>query len=173
MKPAPEGRKAGAGEARSVSFRFSTGSGRHRVWGAAFLSHGGLVVNLVGGDRPHVGAVAVSLPRPSLRAARRWSATTSVLAVPGHKEDELARPFAAELARALRRTAVVVAGIHIRRARPEDIERVVENAGRALEAIIATVRGKGRAEDQTSRDGGKARRISVTRIRGTRSREQA
>ncbi len=171
MKPAPKGRIARAGQARSASFRFSAGSGRHRVWGGAFLSHEGLVVNLVGGDLPHVGAVAVSIPRPSLGSARRRSATTSVLAIPGHKEDELARPMAAELARALGRTTVVVAGIHIKRARQEDIEWVVGNAGRALEAIIARVRGNHSSAGRTSGGGSKAQRAPG--FRGGRTREQA
>lgn len=107
------------------------------MWGTAFVSHEGLAVNLVGGDVGHIGAVAISIPRPSLASPRRRSATTSVFALLGHKEDELARPVAAGLAQALGRTTVVVAGVHIRRAKPADVTRVVENAGRAMEAIIA------------------------------------
>ncbi|MBI3122079.1 MAG: hypothetical protein HYZ03_07340, partial [candidate division NC10 bacterium] len=61
-------------------------------------------MNLVGGDIPHIGAVAISIPRPSRADARRRSATTSVFALLGHKEDELARPVAASLAQALWRT---------------------------------------------------------------------
>ncbi len=167
MTPAPKGRIAGGRRARPASFHFSAGAGRHRVWGAAFLSHGGLVVTLVGGEVPHVGAVAVSIPRPSLSNARMRSATTSVLAIPGHKEDELARPLAAELACALGRTTVVVAGIHIRRARQEDIERVVGNAGRALEAIIAKVRG-----DSNQRSRSKQTGPPGPWARGGREREQ-
>ena len=170
MTPAPKGRIAGGRRARPASFQFSAGAGRHRVWGAAFVSQEGLVVTLVGGDVPHVGAVAVSIPRPSLRNARRRSATTSVLAIPGHKEDELARPIAAELARALGRTTVVVAGIHIKRARQEDIERVVGNAGRALEAIIARVRGDRSSAGRRSRGGSKAR--GAPGFRGGRTRER-
>jgi hypothetical protein len=153
MTPAPKGRISSGRCKRPASFHFSAGAGRHRVWGAAFVSQEGLVVTLVGGEVPHVGAVAVSIPRPSLKNARMRSATTSVLAIPGHKEEELARPLAAELARALGRTTVVVAGIHIRRARQEDIERVVGNAGRALEAIIATVRGGSKQRARSKRTG--------------------
>lgn len=101
-------------------------------------------MNLVGGEVPHIGAVAVSIPRPSRADARQRSASTSVITVVGHKEDELARPLAAELARALDRTTVVVAGIHIRRARPADLTKVFENAGRAVEVIIAGVKAAAR-----------------------------
>lgn len=121
-------------------FEFSAGTGRHRVWGVSFLSHEGLTVNLVGGDVPHIGAVAISIPRPSLADPGRRSATTSVFAMVGHKEDEIARPFATDLARMLGLTTVVVAGVHIHRARATDVLKVFENAGRALQAIILAVR---------------------------------
>jgi hypothetical protein len=103
-----------------------------------------LAVTLVGGEVPHIGAVAVSIPRPSLRDARRRSATTSVFTLVGHKEDEIARPLAAELARTLDRTTVVIAGVHIRRAGAADLARVFENAGRAMEAIVANVKAAAR-----------------------------
>jgi len=101
-------------------------------------------VTLVGGEVPHIGAVAVSIPRPSRRDARRRSATTSVFTLVGHKEDEMARPLAAELARTLDRTTVVIAGVHIRRAGAADLARVFENAGRAMEVIVANVRAAAR-----------------------------
>lgn len=121
----------------SRHFEFSAGAGRHRVWGTAFLSAEGLAINLVGGDVPHIGAVAISIPHPSRADRRQRSTTTSSFSLIGHREDELARPFAADLARALGLTTVVVAGVHIERAGPADLSRVLQNAGRALEAIIA------------------------------------
>ncbi len=136
----PSRRQAG----RPAHFDFGAGRGRHRVWGTAFLSHGGLAVTLVGGEGPHIGAVAVSIPRPSRRDARRRSATTSVFTLVGHQEDEIARPLAAELARTLDRTTVVIAGVHIRCAGAADLARVFENAGRALEVIVATVKAAAR-----------------------------
>lgn len=137
-------RNAAGTPSAPVRFDFDAGTGRHRIWGSAFLSHGGLAVNLVGGEVPHIGAVAVSIPRPSRADARQRSATTSVITVVGHKEDELARPIAAELARTLDRTTVVVAGVHIRRAGPADLARIFENAGRAVEVIIAKAKAVAR-----------------------------
>ena len=115
------------------------GRGRCRLWGTAIVTTDGLAVTLVGGERPHVGAVAVGIPRPSLARPGRWSATTSVVAVTGHRDDELARPLAHELARRLGQTAVVVAGVHIERGRARDFRRVFRNAERALDAILVEV----------------------------------
>ncbi|MBI4842521.1 MAG: hypothetical protein HY803_15920 [candidate division NC10 bacterium] len=148
MKPGASSRQppraVGATPQTPIQFEFDAGAGRHRVWGTAFVSHEGLAVNLVGGDVPHIGAVAISIPRPSRADARRRSATTSIFALLGHKEDDRARPFAASLAQALGRTTVVVAGVHIRRAGPADIAKVFENAGRAVETIIARVKAPSR-----------------------------
>jgi len=148
MKSGVASRRASRGAAGTprapLHFDFDAGTGRHRIWGTAFVSHEGLAVNLVGGEVPHIGAVAVSIPRFSRADARQRSATTSVFTLVGHKEDELARPFAAELARTLDRTTVVVAGVHVRRASAADLARVFENAGRAVEVIVAKVKAASR-----------------------------
>ncbi len=148
MRPGVSSRRASRGAEAAppapLHFDFDAGTGRHRIWGTAFLSHEGLAVNLVGGEVPHIGAVAVSIPRSSLANARQRSATTSVFTLVGHKEDDLARPFAAELARTLDRTTVVVAGVHLRRANARDLARVFENAGRAVEVIVAKVKAAAR-----------------------------
>lgn len=125
---------------------FSAGAGRRRVWGNALFSVGGLSVNLLGGDAPHIGAVAVALPRASLVRRGRRSATTSVLAIVGHKDDAVARSMADALARHLGVTVVVTAGIHIARARPADIAAVLRNARAATKAILATAASARAAE---------------------------
>jgi len=160
--------RGGAGT--PAHFDFGAGRGRHRVWGTAFLSHGGLAVTLVGGEVPHIGAVAVSIPRPSRADARQRSATTSVFTVVGHKEDELARPFAAELARTLDRTTVVIAGVHIRRPGAADLARVFENAGRAVEVIVAKVKAAGQESSRVPRDDGSGGRRVRARAVARRKR---
>jgi hypothetical protein len=132
----PQGSIAESAGCRCVVF--TAGDGRLRVWGTAFFSPGGLSVNCVGGDGPHIGAVAIGIPRPSLARPGRRSSTTSVFALTGHKEDELARSMASDLARRLGVTAVVVAGVHVARATPSDIAAVLRNAGDAVRAILAS-----------------------------------
>lgn len=132
------GRPGGGGPPVQQVF-VEAGRGRCRLWGTAVITAGGVTLTLVGGERPHVGAVAVGIPRPSLARPGRRSATTSVVAVTGHKDDELARPLAHELARRLGQTAVVVAGVHIERGRARDFQRIFRNAERALDAILVEV----------------------------------
>ena len=123
-------------EAGALEVTFAAGKGRHRVWGAALLTRRSVCVNLHGGESPHIGAVGIGLPRPSLRRQDMRSATTSVVTVPGHKEDELVQPLASELARRLRRTSVVVAGMHLRNARARDIAALSRNTARAVELFL-------------------------------------
>jgi len=124
------------GQAGTQEFRFATGTGRHRIWGTALLTRRSVSVNLHGGESPHVGAIGVGLPRPSRRRPGAWSSTTSILTLPGHREDELVRPLASRLAGQLRRTAVVVAGIHLRGASARDLAALSRNAVRAVELLL-------------------------------------
>jgi hypothetical protein len=98
-----------------------------------------LCVALSGGDRAHVGAVAISQPRPSLADPAVTSATTSVIAVLGHKEDMLARLVAAKLASALGVVVTVSCGIHVDAATAADIEAIGSLAMDMAENLIAEI----------------------------------
>ena len=104
-----------------------------------------LAVTLCGGDRAHIGAVAVSQARPSLEPGGATSATTSVLALLGHKEDDLARGLAARFAARLDAVVTVACGIHmdaIRKGEFQDIlEMSEEMAAEALGRITAPWKG--------------------------------
>jgi len=99
-----------------------------------------LAVTLSGGDRPHIGAVAVSQSRPSLRQGGGTSATTSVIALLGHKEDELARQMAARVAVATTGTVCVACGIHVEgigAAELEDVSALADELASELLARLA------------------------------------
>ena len=83
-----------------------------------------LCVTLSGGDRPHIGAVALSQARPSLKGDGTLSATTSVLALLGHKEDDVAKALAARLAASLDASVCVACGIHLEGILPEELAQV-------------------------------------------------
>ena len=71
-----------------------------------------LLVSIWGGTRPHIGAMGIAIPRPSLKNQKKWSATSSSFTFVGHKEDTLAKKISEKLAARLRRNVVVTAGIH-------------------------------------------------------------
>jgi hypothetical protein len=94
-----------------------------------------LLVVVTGGERPHIGAVAMAQPRPSLKDPRRTSATASVFCYVGHKEDELAKQVAERLAAAFRTRVVVTAGIHWDNLSEEGVRKVLQH-GRILEDLL-------------------------------------
>lgn len=107
----------------SQPFVEAAGQGRLRLEATAVQTGRGISVTLVGGETPHIGAVAVSQPRPSLRGDGVPSCTTSVFNLLGHKDDALAVPLAERLCRRFGCIAVVSAGVHVEGATPEEIER--------------------------------------------------
>lgn len=115
-----------------MALESGTGRGFLRVSG--LWSGHDLTVTLTGGTHPHIGAVALAQPRPSLKGDGSRSATVSVLTLPGHLEDEIARWAADLLARRSGGNVVVTAGIHVDEATPTEIEQLVAGARRLVEA---------------------------------------
>jgi gallate decarboxylase subunit D len=95
-----------------------------------------LLVAVWGGTHPHIGAVALALPRPSLRDKRKTSATSSVLTLLGHKEDATVKRISEDLAAALKRNVVVTAGIHWDNLKAEEIEGIIRLTDRLTKKII-------------------------------------
>ena len=84
----------------------------------------GLCVNICGGDRAHIGSVAIAEPRPSLTGDGSISATVSTYNCIGHKDGEVADAVAGALASRLNRRTVVVCGIHYGAVSPEMFEAI-------------------------------------------------
>jgi gallate decarboxylase subunit D len=96
-----------------------------------------VLVAIWGGERPHIGAVAVAQPRPSLKDPAVTSSSASVICLVGHKEDELAKAAAEILAAALETQVVVTAGIHWDHLAPEAIQHIVRNSEILVDMILA------------------------------------
>ena len=95
----------------------------------------------LGGGTAHIGAVALSQARPSLKADGQTSATTSVLALLGHKEDDLARAVAGRLSASLEATVCVACGIHLDDIRPEELEQVPGLVDELVLALLQKLKG--------------------------------
>jgi len=95
-----------------------------------------LCLTITGGDQPHIGAAALSVPRPSMAVSGVNSASTSVLTLTGHKDDDLARLVSAALASRLNKHIIVICGIHLDEITPEEIDIVNRIAMESVEKII-------------------------------------
>jgi hypothetical protein len=95
-----------------------------------------VLVAIWGGERPHIGAVAVAQPRPSLKDPEVTSANASVICYVGHKEDELAKAAAEILAATLNTHVVVTAGIHWDNLDENDIQTIIKNSEMLVDMIL-------------------------------------
>jgi hypothetical protein len=95
-----------------------------------------LLVAIWGGEKPHIGAVAVAQPRPSLKDPEVTSATASVICNIGHKEDELVKAASEILASALETQVVVTAGIHWDNLDENGIQTIIKNSRILVEMIL-------------------------------------
>ncbi|KJS14803.1 MAG: hypothetical protein VR69_16110 [Peptococcaceae bacterium BRH_c4b] len=118
------------------NFYIEEGEGKHKVFLWAVATGDGILVNILGGEKPHLGAVVVSLPRPGLADPSVTSCTTSVLPLPGHKDDEAARPVAELLAKVTGQPVSVAVGMHIHEAKKEDIDKLLHNTRVAADRLL-------------------------------------
>lgn len=117
-----------------------TSTGGHLGLNARWLWCGSdLLVAVMGGEQPHIGAVAMAAPRASLADPARASATTSVFCYLGHKEDGLAKALAERLCAALGVRVVVTAGAHWDGLGPEEIAQVERSAQELGERLLAAL----------------------------------
>jgi len=112
------------------------GQGQYRVEARGILIGDELMVAIYGGTAPHIGAVAIAIPRPSLQDPNITSATSSVFTLVGHKDDVIARREAEELASSLNRIVVVVAGLHINQATEVDIQELAAASSECVKMLI-------------------------------------
>ncbi len=129
-----------------MEFTVRTETGAYDLEAAVRFIGCDLLVAVWGGERPHIGAVAVARPPPTHRDPARASATTTVFCLVGHKEDELARATAEVLAAMLKTPVVVTAGIHWDGLGPEGIRAVVRNSEALVEGILEKIL-RGKVED--------------------------
>ena len=122
------------------------GEGKYRVEARGILIGNDLIVAIYGGTTPHIGALAIAIPRPSLQDPNITSATSSVFTLVGHKDDIIARREAEELASRLNRVVVVLAGVHIDQTTDMDIQRLVTTSSECVRLLLCQLLPEYRAK---------------------------
>jgi hypothetical protein len=120
-------------------FDLSSERGRYQIHATAMLIGDDLLVAIWGGTKPHIGAVAVALPRPSLADPQITSSTSSVFTLLGHKEDKVVKMVSEHLSARLEKNVVVTAGIHWDDLPEEAIEEIVHNCRELADEIHARI----------------------------------
>jgi hypothetical protein len=123
-------------------FSIQVSKGRFRVNGFVQGIGQDILVSIWGGTRPHIGAVGVGIPRPSLKDSRKWSATSSNFTFVGHKEDALVKKISEKLAARLRRNVVVTAGLHWDRTTSREIKVIQDLTKKLTDQILKRIERK-------------------------------
>ena len=119
-------------------FELSIEEGNYPLHSLSLLVGEDLVTCIWGGTQPHIGAVAIALPRPSIADPNVVSSTSSVFTVLGHKEDELVKMVSERLSARLQKNVVVTAGVHWDHLEEDAITEILDNC-RALAEKVADV----------------------------------
>lgn len=98
-----------------------------------------VVIAIGGGERPHVGCVVLAVPGAG-RGATGISPTVSLLTIPPHKEEPIARAVAEGVCRGLGRVTVATAGVHEDGISRSGIETYLRLGDVLAEAILKRLR---------------------------------
>ncbi len=101
-----------------------------------------IIVTVYGGEKPHVGAVAVAVPRASLSDPGIISASTSIITMTGHKDDEVVKEMAPEIASRTNRVVVISAGMHWEKVDEQILGIVMNNCKGLSKEIVAYLRNE-------------------------------
>ena len=115
-------------------------AGPLQLWAAARRIGDDVVVAVGGGDRPHVGCVVLAQPHASTADPERPSSTSSVLVIPPHRDDAIARTVAEALSRGLGIAVVVTAGVHTDNLDARGIATYRRLAARLAAKLLAALR---------------------------------
>ena len=126
-------------------FLLKTSKGRFKTCGYVQEVGQDILVSIWGGTQPHIGAVGIAVPRPSLKNSSKWSATSSNFTFPGHKEDTLVKKISERLATRLKRNVVVTAGIHWDSLTRHEIKTIENLTGKLSDQILDKLLPAGRA----------------------------
>lgn len=96
-------------------------------------------ISIYGGDIPHIGALALGIPRPSLKDKNKISSSVSVLTITGHEEDVIVQKLAKILASTLNCTVVVSCGIHIKDITFDDIQALTLFISNLIDELISKI----------------------------------
>ena len=118
---------------RDFNISFELSFSRMEIAGA--WVGGDLLVQMRGGDKPHIGTVVLAVPRPSLLGNGLPGATSSVINLTGHKDEVLCRNLAEELCRIHGCTVVCTGGFHVDGITEAQIQEVTDAVGKMIKRV--------------------------------------
>lgn len=113
------------------------GAGKYTVNLSAHVTKGnGLAVFISGGEKSHLGGVALASPSVQIDGQQLSSCDLWTLTIPGHKDAQLAQRIAKKLCIATEEPVSVSLGVHVEHATAEDIKLLCENVESAADLFL-------------------------------------
>ena len=103
----------------------TSGRGKYKVWLQRHDIGDDIVYFLGGGERSHIGGIAVAEPGKKGKTIR----------LSGHYDDLVLLPIAEAACKKFRRKVVAVGGVHVDNATKLEIDRLVENCRKLAQKI--------------------------------------
>lgn len=119
-----------------ININSTIGELKYKILGYLLYTNSSISLNILGGDKPHIGSIIISYPRASLKYKSQTSVTTSTHNICGHKDDELGRPIAEMFAREFNLITVVVIGIHIDNATNDEIDMILKSTNHMANEML-------------------------------------
>jgi len=122
---------------RDIMINKIYGAGKYKVSMSVHITTGnGLAVFISGGERPHLGGVALASPDAVIDGQQLSSCDLWTLTVPGHKDAQLAQKIAKKLCTALGEPVSVSLGVHVEHATMDDIKLLCDNVEAAADLFL-------------------------------------
>lgn len=109
------------------------------IYASALVTADGVSVTICGGEKPHVGGMAMSVPRSGSHRIPP-GCDTWITPRPHHRDAELASMVSKIICQATGSCTAVVAGVHIHGAEPREIELLMENSQAVSHLLIDKIR---------------------------------
>jgi len=120
-------------------YHLQTGEGRAALNLLCFSAGADLIVYISGGVE-HIGAVGLGY----CYNHSDQKANSSVIAISGHKEDDLVKSLSYKLSKSLKTTVAVIAGIHYDNITKSEIRTIIENANHLADELIRHLNSESR-----------------------------
>lgn len=108
-----------------------------------------LCITISGGDKPHIGSVAIAEPRESLKNDGSRSATVSTFNFVGHKDDEIANAVAHAIAARTNRRTVVLCGLHYNEIGSATLDSLYALSEQIVEDVLSFISNHSKQEDNS------------------------
>ena len=118
-----------------MDFIVKTNAGEYDLEASVKRIGSDILVAIYGGEKPHIGAVAIAQPRPGLMDSSITKSTASVFCFLSHKEDGVAKTISESISSRFKTNVVVTAGMHWDDLSEAGIKKIIINTEILLELI--------------------------------------